>query len=218
MSPELRSVRKLERHWPDRLLQPYATTGWNRHLPLFNAVRDALADTTQPRLLSFGCSTGEEAFSLSELLPSARITAIDINPRSISIARRTARRIGAQRIDFECASVPPVRDAVEPFDAIFCLSVLRHGRLEAEGRESCSDLLPFERAEALLHRLDELLNPGGYLVVWGSNFRLSDSDLADRYTWIPVPGKKPHRGLYYGRDDRRLDVEFTHEFLFRKMS
>lgn len=134
------------------------------------------------------------------------------------MARRTAIRIGAQRIDFECAAAPPERGSVEPFDAIFCLSVLRHGRLEAEARESCTALLPFERAEALLHRLDDLLNPGGYFVMWGSNFRLSDTDLADRYTWIPVPGKKPHRGLYYGRDDRRLDVEFTHEFLFRKTS
>lgn len=216
LSPARRGIRQLERRWPDTLLQPFATTGWHRHPPLFAAVRDGLADTPEPRLLSYGCSTGEEAFTLAEIMPTAWITAIDINPRSIEIARRTARRIGARRISIECAEVPPRPEDVEPFDAIFCLSVLRHGRLESDCPDDCSAFLPFERAETHLDRLDALLRPGGYLALWGSHFRLSDTRLADQYVWIPVPGKKPQPGPFYGRDNQRLDVAFTSEFLWRK--
>ena len=218
VSPEARGVRALEQNWQHSLFQPYPTTTWHRHPPLFAAVKDALTDISEPRLLSYGCSTGEEAFSLKEIIPNAQITAIDINPRSIAIARRTARRLRVEGIDFACAAAPPPRGAIAPFDAIFCLSVLRHARLEAECPESCADILPFARAQALLHRLDDLLRPRGFLVLWGSNFRLRDTGIASQYAWVPVNGRKPHRGPFYDRDDRRLDAQDTSEFLFQKVS
>lgn len=216
VSAEGRGIRALERRWKDSLFQPYPTTKLHRHPPLFEAVRTALEGFPRPRLLSFGCSTGEEAFSLNELLPNARITAIDINPRSITIAHRTATRLRVDGVEFLCAAVPPDPKSTAPFDAIFCLSVLRHARLEAEHPESCADILAFARAQALLSHLDSLLRPGGFLVLWGSNFRLRDTSISSRYTWVPVPGKKPHGGPFYGCDDRRLAVQETNEFLFQK--
>lgn len=217
-SPEARSIRALEKRWQNALLQPYSTTAWHRHPPLFAAIKDALEGIPEPRLLSYGCSTGDEAFSLKEIIPKSHITAIDINPRSIGIARRTASKLGVEGIEFTCAAYPPEGSKVVSFDAIFCLSVLRHARLEAECPDSCTAILPFAQVQSLLHRLDNLLRPGGFLVLWGSNFRFRDTRLADRYTWIPVTGSKPHRGPFYGEDDRRLDTKVTSEFVFQKVT
>ncbi|WP_169542608.1 class I SAM-dependent methyltransferase [Sphingomonas baiyangensis] len=200
------------------LCQPHPTTGWHRHPALFAAVRDLLAGVVEPRLLSYGCSTGEEALSLYEVLPNAHVTAIDINPRSIRLARRLAARLAVERVTFVCAGAPPDPALIERFDAVFCLSVLRHARLESELPESCAAILPFARAQLLMHQLDDLLKPGGYLVMWGSNFRLCDTDLASRYATIPTPGCKPHCGPFYTANDRRADAADTAEFVFRKRS
>ena len=47
------------------------------------------------RILVAGCGTGVEAFILSQHWPAAEIVAIDFSPRSIAVARRLARTLGA---------------------------------------------------------------------------------------------------------------------------
>ncbi len=136
-----------------------------------------------PRVLSAGCASGEEAYSLAITLaeaghPSARITAIDVNPGALAKARAgrytswsmrvvppsVQRRWLAQDGDHFVVN-PQLRDAVDfrrrnlampdptfwrpGFDAIFCRNVLMY-------------FAPTVMAE-VVRRFAAALMPGGYL-------------------------------------------------------
>ncbi|MEO9131230.1 MAG: class I SAM-dependent methyltransferase [Sphingomonas sp.] len=171
----------------------------------------------RPRILSFGCATGQEAFTLARYLPQAEIDALDINPACIVRARQTARRRPeAAAITFACASAPdPAKEAF--YDAILCLSVLRHSRLEAEVPDVCDDIMRFERFIAATVELDRALRPGGLLVLWGCHFRFADTALASRYLVRRVPGVRPQVPPFYGSDGRRLNIPFYQDFVFKKL-
>ena len=168
-----------------------------------------------PSILSYGCSTGEEALSLADYLPGATIDAVDINPRSIALARAAGAREGKGHIRFICAAEPPAAPRV--YDAIFCLSVLRHGRLDAEEPHDCSAILPFSRFSDTVAALDRCLKPGGVLVLWGCNFRFDDTATAAHYRMRTAAGRKPQGGVFYGPDNQRLAITTYDRFVFEKM-
>jgi SAM-dependent methyltransferase len=217
LDPQARSVARIARESPDGLFQPLAETSANRYPVIFATVANALADRPAPRLLSYGCSTGEEAFSLVALMPQARVTGIDINPHNIAVALRRSATLGADAPRFICAGSPDAL-ADGSFDAIFCMAVTRHATLEAERPLDCSPWLRFEQFDALMTNFDRLLTPGGVLAIWNSHFRFGDSGVAHRFTPIfyrpPTPANPP---LYYGPDNRRVDGELAYmAAVFRK--
>jgi SAM-dependent methyltransferase len=213
-NPTLRQIHRLRTERPGEVLQPYPFTCFDRHPTLFGYARDQLGALDKPRILSFGCSTGEEPLSLALYLPSAQINAVDINPHSIAIARKLIGRQGTANIDIELAATPP--DHPEYYDAVFCLSVLRHGDLDANRPLDCSRVLPFARFAQTVGMLDRVLRPGGLLFIWGSNFRFSDLLIAESYEVMSVPGSRPHRGAVYGPDNRLLPQNGNSQFVYRK--
>ena len=72
------------------------------------------------RILSFGCSTGEECVTLAEYFPKAEIVGADINP----VILLQARKHRSDRIRFVYAS-DRILSGLGGFDAIFCMAVLR---------------------------------------------------------------------------------------------
>lgn len=212
--PSERAVHRLRRDAGESLLQPWPVTAPDRHPALFAFARDQLASLPRPEILSFGCSTGEEPLSLAQYLPRAAIDAIDINPRSLAIARRRARKAGVGNVRFALGAMPPDRAAA--YDAIFCLSVLRHGELDAFLPDSCSEILPFASFARIIAAFDHCLRPGGLLFIWGSNFDFADTAAAASYVAIPVAGAAPHPGPIYGPDDRLRHQLGMNRFVFRK--
>ncbi|RXD02133.1 methyltransferase domain-containing protein [Sphingomonas sp. UV9] len=202
------------------LFQPATVTRLDRHPVLFALVAARLAEVTAPRLLSFGCSTGEEAVTLARHMPHARIDAIDANPACIAQARRTVARMGPRstsgRIDFACADTPDAL-AAEGYDAVFCLSVLRHGDLDVLRPERCTALLPFARFAAAVEALDRCVRPGGLLILWGCHFRFVDTATSAHYRTVATPGAKPQSGPFYGPDDRLLPDDAYAAFVFAKI-
>ena len=213
--PQQRMIHRLQAQQGADLLQPFPNTSADRHPALFAFAQQRLAERPGARVLSFGCSTGEEPLTLRRYLPHAAIEGIDINPRSIAIARATAARLGHADIQFTVAA-EPLPDA-KPYDAVFCLSVLRHGQLDSERPQRCEVLLPFAKYERALAALDRVLHPGGLLFLWGSHFRFADSALAPRYRPLDVPGMRPYAGLLYGPDNARLDAGTVRQFVFEKL-
>lgn len=69
-----RSVIFLDWKKPVNLHQTTPLTKHNRYPKVFKAVSEILAGTKEPTILSFGCSTGEEVFSLREYFPDALIS------------------------------------------------------------------------------------------------------------------------------------------------
>ena len=78
--------RRLRRPVEGRF-QSYAYTLPDRYPWLFDFAAERLGRIAAPRLLSFGCSRGDEVFSLARRLPQATIKGIDIDPRNIAACR-----------------------------------------------------------------------------------------------------------------------------------
>lgn len=89
--PHERAVRRLRRSDHGLLLQTSAHTKPNRYPFIFAFIAQRLSGVATPRVLSYGCSMGDEVFSLLSYLPRAEVVGIDINPRNIAVARRRAR-------------------------------------------------------------------------------------------------------------------------------
>ena len=200
------------------LLQPATVTGMDRHPQLFTLLSGLVAGRSALRLLSFGCSTGDEAFTLARYFPHAMIDAIDANPACIAQAQRAARSLEhrdvADCIRFLCAVTPEAGGG--DYDAVLCLSVLRHGALDVEQPERCTALMPFARFAETAAALDRCLRPGGVLLLWGCNFRFRDTATAAAYRAVPSPTKRPQPGPFYGPDDRLLPVDAYADFVFVK--
>ena len=208
------AVHRLESDHGDVLLQPYPDTAPDRHPAIFAFARDALREVDAPRVLSFGCSTGEEPITLASYLPRARIDAIDINPHSLTIARRRAAHAGITSITASQGDQPP--SEAEVYDAIFCLSVLRHGRLDAELPEYSTAIFPFARYDAVVTQLDHCLKPGGFLIIWGSQYDFEIASVASRYRPQIVPLAAMHVGPVYGSDNRLCHRNGLQCFVFKK--
>ena len=208
--PHHREIHRLRLREADRLLQPFPTTGENRYPELFDALARRLADLPAPRILSFGCSSGEEVRALRRRMPHARITGIDLNRRMIAKARLADPDHAG---DYRCDGAPLPG---EQFDAVLALAVFRHGDLEFHRPADCSAVLPFTRFEQGLAMLDSHLAPGGWLALYNQQFRLSDTALAPRYQADPL--RLPPLVLLYGPDNRRIDGQSESAPLFRKLA
>ena len=209
--PDHREIQRLRRAEAARLLQPFPTTSEDRYPELFDALAARLAGVAQPRILSFGCSSGEEVRALRMRMPQARIIGIDLN--RLMIARARAADPGHAQ-DYRCDGAP---QPGERFDAVLALAVFRHGELEAQRPEYCTAILPFARFEHGLALLDTHLVPGGWLALYNQHFRLGDTALAASYSPDPlrVTCHAPLT-LLYGPDDRRIDGGCEVTALFRK--
>ncbi len=89
--------------------------------------------------------------------------------------------------------------------------------LEAEKPEDCSSTLPFARFEQGIAALDGCLVPGGWLAIYNSHFRFTDTAAAANYSAAPVAlnDTQPPEVLY-GPDNRRLPASELLPGLFRK--
>ena len=193
----------------------------NRYPELFTFLKHTLADVTSLRLLSYGCSTGEEVFSLRALFPTADITGVDINPHSISVAERHLAQHPSPGIAFECASSPAGLPAGH-YDAILCMAVLQHGALRQNPPSSCADYIRFADVAAIVTGLAHCLKPGGLLVIWNSHFRFADMPAAAGFDTVwQVPPQLAGDTLYYGPDNIRLTgdnggIDYYGDIVFRK--
>ena len=212
---ESRAVAALSLFRPPGLFQPFGDTKFDRYPAVFGFVRQDVGDGPERRILSFGCSTGEEVFSLRRYFPEAAIDGFDISADRIATCRRRWRREGSDpRTGFAvaCAAteVPP-----DSYDAIFAMAVFRHGRLNASPR-TCADLIRFADFERTAEGLARGLRPRGLLAIRHANFRFADTACAadfDVVLSLPAAGAPK-----YDRNDRLLPGEFVERVIFRKRS
>ena len=198
------------------LLQTSPFTLPDRYPEIFGFVRHKLADVPDSRLLSYGCSTGEEVFALRDYFPKSYISGIDINAHSIAKAQTRLGRRPDSRMQFAQAasprSVPP-----ESLDAIFCMAVMRQGALGSNLPDRCEHLIDFATVQALAAALSRHLNVGGSLAIWHANFRFCDmAASADFQTALRLPWCEEANHPLYGADNRRISQATYTDAVFRK--
>lgn len=199
---------------PRGVFQPNNDTGADRYPAIFRFVQSELGAERDVRLLSFGCSTGEEVFSLRHYFPRAVVKGIDINRLNIATCRR--RSAHDSGISFETAA-GTAREPAAVYDAIFCMAVLRHGQLGLPGVTRCDHLIRFEDFAGVVQDFGRCLKPGGLLVIRHSNFRLADAPAGAGFkTILNVEIPQPERLPLFGPDNRLLSGVSYPDTVFRK--
>jgi SAM-dependent methyltransferase len=211
-NPVYRRGRWLQWRRPSGLFQPFASTAADRYPVIFRFVREQLGDAAALRILSFGCATGEEVFTLRRYFPAAFIKGIDIDPRNIAVARTRCAQARDQNLIFEIAGSTE-HEPVESYDAIFCMAVLRHAALAKA--ERCDPLLRFEDFERTVGDLTRCLKQDGLLALRYSNFRFSDAAASDGFETVLRVAPDAATALF-GRDNRRLHNATDDAVVFRK--
>lgn len=183
-------------------------TSEERYPALFELVADLAPNAD--RILSFGCSTGEELVALRRRFATAEIVGVEINLRS--------RRIAARRVREDSRAVVRSPGAIEgTFDAIFALAVFQrepHKVIEID-LQDLSSHYPFERFDRALSGLVARLRPGGLLCVAHAMYPVELSSAAGELEPVSVsPGME---GPLFGRDGRRLERS-AGRTIFRKLS
>jgi SAM-dependent methyltransferase len=186
---------------PDRF-QPFTHTVPDRYPWLFSFARETLGDGSGRRLLSFGCSTGDEVFALRRYFPAASIKGIDIHPGAIAECRRRAR----DQLDLEFATASsPASEPSGWYDAIFCLAVLCNGRLTTSGAQQSDPILTFAMFERMIEEFRRCLKPGGLLCLLTTNFRFSDTQAAAEFdVALTVDEGKLAPDVLFDRDGRLM--------------
>lgn len=152
--------------------QDSGATCLDRHPAIFARVR-LLVEANKtlgvpPKILSFGCSTGEEVRSLKAL--GGRPGNWDVHGAEIqSESLRQARASDPGGTYVSDASGLPKNS----YDAVFAMSVLCRYRAPATD-------FPFETFQQVLQLIVDLLRPGGYLVLYNSQYDPRETSVAQR--------------------------------------
>lgn len=151
-------------------------TCFDRYPILFKRVKKVVGENK--KILSFGCSTGEEVESLKKIyFKKSKVYGYDLNEKVIEIAKK--------KYDNEYYSkYEDVKN--KSFDVIFCCSVL----CQFPNWEDYS----FERFEETIKTVDELLEVNGHLIIYNTSFNFKDTKLfKEKYQTIKID----HAGLIH---------------------
>ena len=190
----------MERFQPGRTHQTTAMTWLDRYPDIFRACRDYFTDRDHIKILSFGCSTGEEVITLRHYFPNAEIVGAEINKNSLRVCK-------SLHLDDKVHFVNSRTKTIQkhgPYDAIFCMAVLqRTPHLIADSNTTdLSQIYPFEKFEKQIIELDSFLKESGLMIVHLSQYDLCDTAVYQRY--VPYGDcNQDHYGPYvFGKDSK----------------
>ena len=155
----------------DGVHQVTAYTERNRYPELFDLVAALRPDAG--RILSFGCSTGEEIEAIRSRFSEALIFGAEINPRSRQIARARFRN------DKNVAIRSSYQGELS-FDIAFAMAVLqfRPHLIKSSEITDLSEIYPFSRFANEVENLVAHLAPAGLLCVMHTQYRVEDTKSA----------------------------------------
>ena len=157
----------------------------NRYPDLFEICRDYLREEMAPKILSYGCSTGEEVFSLSKYLPDALIVGTDISKWCI----KEANKKNIEKKFLFLHSESKQFSLLDKFDAIFCLAVFQHTNNRDEYVTEATKYI-FSQFEQQLIVLDKKLKTGGLLFIDNSDFDFLESKIVYKYFPLQMDNNK----------------------------
>lgn len=138
----------------DQYLQLSNQTKADRFPKVFTTVKKLYPEPKE--ILSFGCSSGEECFTLENYFPDANITGIELNSWVLNQAKNANK---SEKIKF----FKSLKDAEKKYDIVFCMMVLF----------SMWEPVKKKDVEKTISEIDEAINTGGLLVAYTTEYRLS---------------------------------------------
>ena len=222
-NPRLRSEFVTRARYGRRHYQGSTFTQPDRFPVLFEQAGLRLKTLPAPRVLSFGCSTGEEVFTLARYLPHAHITGVDLNPWALKQGRRANSSTNLRFLH----SLSREYEEADGFDAIFCMSVFqrtenREGGVEPRGepgQERARGHFGFPQFELAIAALDRKLKPGGLLFIDQADFDFADTTCAAGYRPLDFPGNTALRQRpLFGPDGRPKEALTIVPRVFVKLS
>ena len=157
-----------------RQLQNATHTAILRYGPEMQVAAARIGARKDLKILSFGCSIGDELLSLRSHFPDAELYGCDVDERALAVAQATMAN------DPRCTIFRSTEHSIRefgPFDLVSACSVLCRNPSPPD----YSAVFPFREFERVLATLDESLNPGGLLVLVNLGYRFQDSDLIRSY-------------------------------------
>jgi hypothetical protein len=202
---------------PENLFQPYTTTSPDRYPEEFGVVRVAVT-VAEPRILSFGCSSGDELLTLHEYFPTAQIHGIDANPLAVRTARKRVSGLGSVSV---ARGSDATAEAPGSYDVVLALAVFRHGSL-APSPQQCDHLIAFSDFERTVTGLAMAVKPGGLFVIRHANFRFSDCPVASGFVLVRggfgSAGANGSPTPVYGTSNELLDLSRRDDGVYRRVS
>lgn len=188
------------------LHQSTPATGMNRFPVIFSGCRDYFQGNPMIRILSFGCSTGEEVFTLRQYFPDATIVGAEINPHSLEICRQKPRDENMVFIE----STPENIQKNGPYDAIFCMAVFQRTpqRIAEKGITDLKRIYPFSKFEREIAALDKTLKPSGLMVVHFSQYDFMETAASKHYRAWGDFHQDGYSSPIFDKESRRI-TEYT---------
>ncbi|HLP10788.1 MAG TPA: class I SAM-dependent methyltransferase [Flavobacteriales bacterium] len=190
------------------------STSYNRYPEIFKATKDYFTEKgkNEITLLSYGCSTGEECFSLREYFPQAKIVGLDIDLKNIETANS---RNSDPNTTFLESHAKNLRKS-GPFDLIFCMSVFCRWP-DSQNVDDITGLYPFSKFEEGLAELDSNLSVGGLLVLYNTSFLFRESKLYAGYEVLKSPTITESGFVHkFGKNNIKLMNQLYDECIFIK--
>lgn len=129
------------------------------------------------KILSFGCSVGDEVASLRYWFPKSEIYACDIDKRLVSICRRTFTSAGPTEVFF---SNEKNITAHGPYDLIVASAVLCRN----PAPNNYAEEFPFSQFDDILSLFDSNLRDGGIIAIPNTGYPFSESSICKDYRAI----------------------------------
>ncbi len=209
--PVYRSSRWLYLTRPAEQQQVTTYTELDRYPLLFGAAKQAL-QRPPSRILSYGCSTGEEVASLRRVFPNAELVGADINPAAL---RAAESQYGGEGIRFVSSRADELSE-LAPFDAIFCMAVLQRFPSIIGSVENLDKIYPFDQFASEVQRLHEMLRVNGLLILHLTSYRFSDTPVFPLYEAVPSEIDRPWNPVTFAADGSRIRKGYG-EVIFRRI-
>ena len=198
-------------------LQTEVNTNRNRYPLAFKKCAEIVKGSAT--LLSFGCSNGDEVFTLAEqYFDNSTIVGVDVNHDCLKIARSRHKieNVRNNKIYFELSNEHFLK-SMAPFNAVFAMSVLCLWP-KTKTLDDISNVFPYSRFDEAVVLLDSLLAVGGVLTIINSNYSFEDTATARRYSTINATSSLNIGFVKRFKPSGHVDANPGSGVLFRKTS
>lgn len=174
---EYRSLILLKYSKKDHAHQISNYTTYNRYPDLFLKSQELMKNQKDIKILSFGCSTGEEVFTLREYFPEAFIVGVDIN-------RHNIKKAVSKNHDHKIVFSHKIDETIHeygPFNIIFALAVFQRTQNRHENTFNSSHIYPFDKFNTQIIKLNSYLNSNGIFVIDYADYLFEDTAVTTQY-------------------------------------